>query len=343
MQLHYCEHLANFGDRINPWLWSRLIPDLLDADGQTLLLGVGTILSDRVPARQRKVVFGSGIGYGPPPQLDENWNFYSVRGPLTAHALGLPARAAITDPAALVGALQYSEGLRDGHRESRPAFMPHHLSARCYNWRAVARQADMDYIDPCDSVPSVINRIFHARLLVTESLHGAIVADALRVPWIPVCAYSRHVLDFKWRDWCASLGLAYRPVELPALWDAGYRGSALVTRARLAAKRWCVARGFRYRTWSPPRPLYSPAQDAETAVFRLQTLAGGNAAGLSRDEILDSAIDRLLCTLEKLRREETTVKPCLQPEPAAGASVSDRKRPAQGSRIHWCFPSPAAR
>ena len=40
MQLHYCANLANFGDQINPWLWSRLIPDLLHADDRTLLLGM---------------------------------------------------------------------------------------------------------------------------------------------------------------------------------------------------------------------------------------------------------------------------------------------------------------
>jgi succinoglycan biosynthesis protein ExoV len=304
VQLHYCAHLANFGDRINPWLWSRLIPDLLHTNDQTLLLGIGTILSDQVPARQHKVVFGSGMGYGAPPQLDKNWSFYCVRGPLTARMLGLPARVAITDPAALVGTLQHAEGLRDGHGESRPAFMPHHLSARCYDWRAIAQQADVDYIDPCDSVPSVLNRIFHARLLITESLHGAIVADALRVPWTAVRAYPRHVLGFKWRDWCASLGVVYEPVDLPALWDAGHRGSVFLTRMRLAVKRWCLARGIRYRTWSPLRPLYSPAHDIEAAIRTLQTLATGNAAGLSRDENIDSATDHLLFMLDKLRREQ---------------------------------------
>jgi len=344
VQLHYCAHLGNFGDRINPWLWSRLIPDLLHTDDQTLLLGVGTILSDRIPTRQHKVVFGSGLGYGAPPQIDDSWSFYCVRGPLTAQKLGLAERFAVTDPAALVRTLHYAEGLREGHADGRPAFMPHHLSARSYNWREIARQADMDYIDPCDSVPSVLNRIFHARLLVTESLHGAIVADALRVPWTAVRAYPHHVLNFKWQDWCASLGMNYEPMDLPALWDARHRGNAFFTSARLAVKRWCLARGFRYRTWSPLRPLYSPAHDIEAAVRTLQALATGNAACLSRDENIDDATDRLLFMLDKLRREQKrTVSQHALPKPALDALIPEWWHSPQGNQIQPCPSSPAAR
>jgi len=343
MQLHYCANLANFGDQINPWLWSRLIPDLLHADDRTLLLGIGTILSDQIPTQQHKVVFGSGLGYGAPPQLDENWSFYCVRGPLTARTLGLPAHVAVTDPAALVRTLHYAEGLRDGHGEGRPAFMPHHLSAGCYNWREIARQADVDYIDPCDSVPSILNRIFHARLLITESLHGAIVADALRVPWSAVRAYPHHVLSFKWQDWCASLSMNYEPVDLPALWDASHRGNAFLTSARLAVKRWCLAHGFRYRTWSPLRPLYSPAHDTEAAIRALQALAAGNVVSLSRDESLESATDRLLFMLDKLRREQGGVIQYAPPKPALDALIPDWRHPPQGNQNQLYPSSPVAK
>ena len=41
-------------------------------------------------------------------------------------------------------------------------------------------------------------------------MHGAIVADALRVPWIPVATNST-ILSFKWQDWCSSIGVEYKP------------------------------------------------------------------------------------------------------------------------------------
>jgi hypothetical protein len=61
MRLHYYKDPhGNFGDDLNPWLWSKLIPDLLDDDGRTLFVGIGTILRREIPRGPGKVVFGSG-------------------------------------------------------------------------------------------------------------------------------------------------------------------------------------------------------------------------------------------------------------------------------------------
>jgi succinoglycan biosynthesis protein ExoV len=49
-------------------------------------------------------------------------------------------------------------------------------------------------------------------------MHGAIVADAVRVPWVPVRLYEQ-VLDFKWRDWCQAVALDYAPTIIPALYS----------------------------------------------------------------------------------------------------------------------------
>jgi succinoglycan biosynthesis protein ExoV len=46
-------------------------------------------------------------------------------------------------------------------------------------------------------------------------MHGAILADTLRVPWIPVIT-SPIINVFKWRDWTMSLGLDYRRILLGA-------------------------------------------------------------------------------------------------------------------------------
>jgi succinoglycan biosynthesis protein ExoV len=41
-------------------------------------------------------------------------------------------------------------------------------------------------------------------------MHGAILSDTLRVPWVPVVTSSK-ILDLKWHDWTRSLGLKYEP------------------------------------------------------------------------------------------------------------------------------------
>ena len=73
----------------------------------------------------------------------------------------------------------------------------------------------MTFIDPGGEVDEVLAAIRGCELVVAEAMHGAIIADALRIPWIPVRCYD-HILDFKWRDWCESLQLRYEPAILDA-------------------------------------------------------------------------------------------------------------------------------
>ena len=56
-------------------------------------------------------------------------------------------------------------------------------------------------------------------------MHGAIVADALRIPWIPLKVMP-DLLEFKWQDWCMSINVPYKPYTLirllkPRLEDKG--------------------------------------------------------------------------------------------------------------------------
>lgn len=46
-------------------------------------------------------------------------------------------------------------------------------------------------------------------------MHGAIVADAYRIPWIGVDMYG--INKFKWQDWMLSLGLDVPLYKLPML------------------------------------------------------------------------------------------------------------------------------
>jgi len=216
MRLHYDQDPhGNFGDDLNPWLWSRLIPELIDDDGRTLFIGIGTVLRRDIPAGAGKVVFGAGVGYCKRPVLDERWRVYCVRGPETAAALGLDSALAMTDPAVLVRRFidPAAEAARSG-----TAFIPHHESihraaAQGIDLQALAQSNGLMFIDPRTAVEEVLHAIRHAERIVTEAMHGAILADAFRVPWRAVRMYP-HVLALKWIDWTASLRLAYRPTEL---------------------------------------------------------------------------------------------------------------------------------
>jgi succinoglycan biosynthesis protein ExoV len=215
MKLHYYQDPhGNFGDDLNPWLWTRLVPELIDGDGRTLFLGIGTILRRDLPTSPGKVVFGSGAGYGRPPAIDQSWQIYCVRGPRTATALGLPADRAVTDPALLV---RHALPLVPVGERASIAFVPHHESvhraaAQGVSLRLCAEAAGLTYVDPGGDLDDVLRTLSRAEAVITEAMHGAILADAFRVPWIPVRMYS-HVLKSKWLDWTESMEIPYEPIE----------------------------------------------------------------------------------------------------------------------------------
>lgn len=49
--------------------------------------------------------------------------------------------------------------------------------------------------------------------ILTESLHGAICADAMGIDWAP-CVLAHRFNDFKWRDWLATIDREFAPLVL---------------------------------------------------------------------------------------------------------------------------------
>lgn len=178
-----------------------------------MLIGIGTLLDHRIPkVPPKKLVFGAGVGYGRLPDITSDWRFLCVRGPRTAAALKLPSSTILGDSAMLVRELMMpSDKMRD-----EVSFMPHHESAHRGDWEAVCRSTGFRYLDPTIAVEITLNAIRESSLVISEAMHGIIVADALRVPWIPVCS-SPHVLELKWHDWSESVGIEHSFEWLPPL------------------------------------------------------------------------------------------------------------------------------
>jgi succinoglycan biosynthesis protein ExoV len=209
---HWQSPQGNFGDDLNRWLWPALAPAIWGAEDDIVFVGVGSILNDRIPSARLRVVFGSGVGYRKPPpgHRGNDWRIYCVRGPLSARALGLGEEAAVCDSAILIPAI-VPRPAADG---ARVVFVPHWSSARVGSWQRACEAAGIEFVDPRDDSRSVIACLAAARLVIAESMHAAIIADAFRRPWIAVRS-SPAINAFKWQDWCQSLGLDYAPHPLP--------------------------------------------------------------------------------------------------------------------------------
>jgi succinoglycan biosynthesis protein ExoV len=216
MKVHLATQVkGNFGDELNRWLWPGLLADVLGkVDEDVLFVGIGTVLDRNLPPARVTVVFGTGTGYTPPPPdistRPSRWRIYGVRGPLTARVLNLDKRTAMTDPAILLATLPEFKGL-DRHGV---IFIPHWKSARYGEWKGICKSLGIEFVDPCQDSKLVVRRIASAEKVIAESMHAAIIADAFRVPWIPV-ALSREISPFKWVDWALSLNVVYRPACLP--------------------------------------------------------------------------------------------------------------------------------
>jgi succinoglycan biosynthesis protein ExoV len=229
MRIHFAEHVqGNFGDELNRWLWHRLLPDVRnDPQDDVLFVGIGTILDRNLPPARVTIVFGTGVGYtSPPPGISTDsprWRIYGVRGPLTARALKFDARFAMTDPAILLATLREFQGLD----RSGVIFVPHWKSVRYGNWQAICKTLGIEFIDPRGDSKIIVKRIAGAEKVIAESMHAAIIADAFRVPWIPV-ALSREVSPFKWVDWASSVDVSYLPTCLPASNRTEYIRNALL-------------------------------------------------------------------------------------------------------------------
>ena len=181
MNIKYCPiEGGNFGDTLNTMVWDRLFPDLTLHKEDMLVYGIGTLLDGRHDQSRKKIVLGSGIGEAHAAMPDPNWDFRWVRGPLSAQEFGLSHELALGDPAVLWPALQAGHG-------------------------------GMVVISPRQSPDDVVAQLQGCSRVMAESLHGAICADAMAIPWAP-CILAHRFNEFKWRDWLATVNRDFSPM-----------------------------------------------------------------------------------------------------------------------------------
>jgi len=282
----YRGEAPNFGDELNVWLMPKVFPDFFDGDDREVFLGIGSVIFDSHPLDAKKIVFGSGFGgYTKLPRLDESWKISCVRGPLTAKALRIDESFVAGDAAILTNRFRVSPRDRPG----LISFMPHFQSLYRGHWRLACRLAGIHFIDPRSSVETILDEIQGSRLMISEAMHGAVVSDALRVPWVPILPFDRaHWM--KWQDWAGALDLRLAQHRLA---PSSVREAYFAVRAR------------------ERHGLKDPRGLAKVAIGGLDGVFIGAAAAtlrwaamqeptLSSDVSLDRALDRLQSKAEQI-------------------------------------------
>ncbi|RXZ32349.1 hypothetical protein D9O50_16455 [Oxalobacteraceae bacterium CAVE-383] len=288
MPLVYCRtpH-GNFGDDLNAILWQSIFPDIEQLSTGIGINGIGTILSKKSSLMMRTVVLGSGADR---PNIEVNAkdsDIRWVRGPRSARAVGVAPDLGLGDPAWLHADLY----MAFEHRANAPiGLMPHHASWETYDWEKVAGDAGMIAIDPRMAPAQVIARMRSCSRILSESLHGAVFADAMGLPWAPaILAHRFH--RFKWEDWTASINRKFNPF-MPdrALVSEIGAARALKNRIARAIAYQASARCPAMRAVRAARP-----DDAEQVSAQLFAYgAGASNFSHSRIEFVKARRDRML-------------------------------------------------
>ncbi|MDR7188709.1 pyruvyl transferase [Microbacterium sp. BE35] len=187
----------NFGDMLGPAVSASLAPTGARAARTGRLLSIGSILHF---ARDGDVVWGSGVNGKVDGDLvgSDRLDVRAVRGPLTAEILrrrGVRTPEIFGDPGLLAPSVL---GIARADRPSIPVTsLPNLHDFR--SWRGAP-----GLLNPRRNFISVIKQIAASRLVVTSSLHGIVIADALGVPVAPVRPTAEAM--FKYEDYYEGTG-----------------------------------------------------------------------------------------------------------------------------------------
>jgi hypothetical protein len=217
---------SNFGDE-----FSRLV--LSEASGLNVVwappsradvFGLGSILQS-LPSTRPVQIWGSGFRDESCVEPDLTNSIHTsllLRGPLTKGLMQKDLVVPFGDPGLLINELIFKKSPRGKSR----VYLPHFAELGSKNGRrhiADFVRAGFSICMPNSSPLEVASVISGSALLVTNSLHGRIFADSLGVPSISLG--SRNEPDFKYRDYCLSLGLQFRAQSARDVLEATERGS----------------------------------------------------------------------------------------------------------------------
>ena len=236
MDLHFYEAKGgNFGDDLNAWIWDSIIPGWRDWAADVTLIGVGTLLNEERLSQFREkriLVLGSGVGYGEIPKhpFPKAWDIRAVRGPRSARLLNLESSKAAVDPAVLLSEIGMFQSIS---KSQETVFVPHASSDSRFDWNVIQGKSDIKIVLPSQDAKHVISEIASAKLVIAESMHAAIIADAFRVPWVGVKISDLFLRD-KWMDWAESLELQPEITDLlPTLRKLKYPSRTLQESPRI--------------------------------------------------------------------------------------------------------------
>lgn len=207
--------LPNFGDELSPEVVAFVTGRRVEAAGRWTcdLTGIGSIL-DRYLSRKGRLIGGARTALGRPirvwgsglisdhPGARHGLQPLALRGILTRSALGADPATPLGDPG-LLSAAMFARG---GSRQDI-GIVPHYSDKAHPMVAGLARLPGVRIIDVERGGSQVCAEIGSCAAVLSSSLHGLIVADALGIPnWRLRLGNQLKGGDFKFLDYASALG-----------------------------------------------------------------------------------------------------------------------------------------
>ncbi|WP_066220671.1 polysaccharide pyruvyl transferase family protein [Formosa haliotis] len=220
--IYYKSDNGNFGDDLNVWLWPQLFGDhFFDTDSDCAFFGVGSILIanskfiDEANTFKHKVIFGTGVrSVNESVVLNDSWEVMFLRGPYSSLKLMGDLDHYIADAAYCLALLPKYNSYLATPKAYKISFIPYFKSLDKVNWQKICDMLGWHLISPTHlSVEEFILEVAASESVISEAMHGTILADVLRVPW-KRCRFYAHVYEgekvseWKWNDWLLSIGFS---------------------------------------------------------------------------------------------------------------------------------------
>jgi succinoglycan biosynthesis protein ExoV len=300
MKIEYCRSKSlNFGDDLNLWLWPKLMGDIFDGeDDNVYFIGIGTVLTKKRIEQQLKdakkiIIFSSGAWGDNVPELDERCCVYGVRGPRTAKKLGLGDDLIVGDGAYLLREVELPAVVK----KYEVGFIPHHRSEDYVDWQEICKAANVKFISAKQPVDTFLDELRSCNKIVTEAMHGAIVADAMRVPWV-AAKFSPLFNEEKWYDFAESMKIDLNIHLLPFYSQHKMRVGKLIENGIKIA----LSGFLKNEKWQSLLFLNRSASshDLDTLSDKLRSIANNIEGCLSSDDVVNATSLKQLNVINKI-------------------------------------------
>lgn len=293
---YYKEDTPNFGDDLNEWIWPKLLPNYFDNDDSHLVLGIGSILNDKVPKAEKYTVLGAGWAYGELPPVSKNWDIKCVRGRVSSQALGLPEETAIIDPAYLLSDF-FSGEVKKKYKYS---IIPHALSLEAGDWQSVCDALGIHLIDiRTKDTELFVNEVRASEHILCEAMHGAIVSDAFNIPWKGFYAYD-HIHHEKWNDWLSVFDQKITLSKVNSLYK-GYANASAPIIFKNNLKHLLIKLGFWKASWDLPIPKRTKNEEFDEICNSISLLIEEGNFSTTERSLVNSQLSKLRDVLRQLQ------------------------------------------